>query len=99
MSANNPMDTITELAMGEVFVCRCLQAISDRSENDWIDICDYVIKDNKDTQIIGILNHLIKNDLASFRWAMFQISIRRGYEDLVARFFIGTYQMEMAKKQ
>lgn len=93
------MDTITELAMGEVFVQRCLQAINDRSENDWIEICDYVIENDKDTQVIGILNSLIKNDLPSFRWAMFQISIRRGYEDLVARFFIGTYQIEMTKKQ
>lgn len=85
--------------MGGVFVQRCLRAINDRSENDWIEICDYVVGNDKDTQVIGILNALIKRDLASFRWAMYQISIRRGYEDLVARFFIGTYQIEMAKKQ
>ena len=93
------MDTVTELAMGEVFVQRCLRAIIDRAENDWIEICDYVIDNDKDYQVIGILNHMIKNDLPSFRWAMYHISIRRGYEDLVATFFIGTYQIEIEKAQ
>ena len=92
------MKSATEILSAQIFIEHCCQSVSDRSESGWIDICDKAIAKEYIYGITGFLNSLLKNDISSFRWAMYQLSIRRGYEELVASFFIGTYQIEHGKK-
>jgi hypothetical protein len=91
------METVSQVLSAQIFIDGCYKAIADRSESDWIDICDKAIAESNFPRVIGFLNSLLKNDVQSFRWAMYQISIRRGYEELIANFFIGTYQIEHGK--
>lgn len=92
------MDSVTEVLSAQILVDRFHKSVQDRLEAEWIEVCDDAIEQNNGLGILGYLNHLIKNDLPSFRWAMFQLCIRRGYEELVANFFIGTYQLEHDKQ-
>lgn len=92
------MDTVTEVLSAQILVDRFYKSVQDRLETEWIEACDYAIAQDNQYGIIGFLNSLLKNDLPSFRWAMYHLCIRRGYEEVVANFFIGTYQLEHGKK-
>lgn len=48
-----------------------------------------------DTTIIGILRAYYQRKMDSFEWAMYVFCRYKGFEDLVARFFIGNWQVKM----
>lgn len=44
--------------------------------------------------IIGVLQSFYLHDTESFEWIMFILCLNKGFEELVARFFICLYQMK-----
>ncbi len=46
-----------------------------------------------DVAIVGTLRFYYNNQFSSFEWIMYVLSRHKGFEELVAKFFIGNYQI------
>lgn len=57
---------------------------------------DYIrqVSPEWDIAIIGILRAYYQKNIGSFEWAIYVLCINKGFEELVAKFFIAHYQIE-----
>ncbi|MBD2156265.1 hypothetical protein [Leptolyngbya sp. FACHB-16] len=84
-----------------LFTSRVLEAVADRNANPIYKVLDeYADPSGKlssaDLALLGIWRTFFKNDAESFLWLGYALSIRAGYENILAYFFITAQQKPLA---
>lgn len=87
--------TISEMLDAQCVVLSVRQAIIDRNESELIQVCDHYGSRDMNAHLSGAFRAYMKHDFTSFEWVMFVLSRHRGYEELVAEYWIANWQIAM----
>jgi hypothetical protein len=83
---------------------RMMTAIADRNPNSIYEMLDaYANREgnlsNTEMALIGFWRSLFNRDIESFLWLGYVLSIKKGYENVLAYFFISSQQLPVETKQ
>ena len=87
---NYPLDYVLS---AQVLIAEAKSTVMDRNTDKFLLLC----ASRNVFHLIGFMMCLYRDDKEAFDWIMYTLSINKGYEDFICKFWIANWQVDKAQ--